>query len=65
MKAPNDLVAQDHISEAMGGKPTHGLGVMTIRDGDLDRSVKDDVRFLRESEWIKKEATITGWVYDT
>lgn len=32
--------------------------------GDLDKSVRDDVRYLKEHPLITNETTITGWVYD-
>nr|WAB55654.1 carbonic anhydrase [Pestalotiopsis microspora] len=31
---------------------------------DLDEAVKDDVEFLRATETIPKDVTISGWVYD-
>lgn len=32
---------------------------------DVDQTVKDDVKLLREHPLLLKEATITGWVYET
>lgn len=31
---------------------------------DLDRSVKDDVAFLKNHPLVLKEGNITGWVYE-
>jgi len=31
---------------------------------DVEQSVKDDVKFLRESYFLAKGTKITGWVYD-
>ena len=32
---------------------------------DLEKSVKDDVDFLKTHELIKKDIMISGWIYDT
>jgi carbonic anhydrase len=32
--------------------------------GDLEGSVKDDVKFLKENPLVLPESTVSGWVYE-
>lgn len=63
-KAPGEEAAREEIKEALGGKMVDWLSVMPLKK-DLKESVRDDVRYLKDSPYIKDEAVITGWVYDT
>ncbi|KAF5309003.1 hypothetical protein D9758_019084 [Tetrapyrgos nigripes] len=31
---------------------------------DLEQSVKDDIKFLKENPLVLKETVVTGWIYD-
>ena len=63
-KAPGEEAARKEIQAALGGKAVDWLSVMPLKS-DLGESVKDDVGYLRDSPYIKDNAVITGWVYDT
>ncbi|KAF8898464.1 carbonic anhydrase [Infundibulicybe gibba] len=39
-------------------------GIDFLEFGDLEASVKDDVKFLEDNDLVLKETKITGWIYD-
>jgi carbonic anhydrase len=39
-------------------------GMLTFQNEDLEESVRDDIRFLKESPLIPDDASIRGFVYD-
>lgn len=61
-----------------GNEDAHGLVKMNLGGGaakeiegldflpfpDLDQAVKDDLQFLKGTETIPKDVTISGWVYE-
>lgn len=61
---PREENARKEIRESLGGKNVDWLAVMPLKE-DINESVRDDVRFLRDSPYIKDGAEISGWVYDT
>lgn len=63
-KAPTEEAARTEVKASMGGTPVDWLSFMLVKK-DPTPNVKDDVRYLRDSPYIKKEAVISGWVYDT
>jgi carbonic anhydrase len=63
-KAPSEDAARTEVRASLGGRSVDWMSFMLLKK-DLKDSVKDDVQFLRESPYIKKEAAISGWVYDT
>lgn len=63
-KAPSEDAARAEVRASLGGRSVDWMSFMLLKK-DLKDSVRDDVRFLRESPYIKKGATISGWVYDT
>lgn len=63
-KAPSEDAAKAEVRESLGGRSVDWMSFMLVKD-DLKGSVKDDVQFLKDSPFIKKEAVISGWIYDT
>ncbi|THH16449.1 hypothetical protein EW146_g4201 [Bondarzewia mesenterica] len=62
MRAPNDDKAHEHIDEALlkcngvSDLSTRHIPIQVIADGDLERSVREDVQFLRTSPYIRNDA---------
>ncbi|KAK7204481.1 carbonic anhydrase [Myxozyma melibiosi] len=48
------------VKERFGNEEYHEF----LSFPDLEKSVKDDVEFLRESKVIKSEIPISGWIYE-
>ncbi|KZP06319.1 carbonic anhydrase [Athelia psychrophila] len=70
MRAPTDEEAHTHIEQSLqkanGVKlSTRHLPIQVIQQGDLNRSVCEDVQFLHSSPYIRNDAVLTGWIYDT
>lgn len=63
-KAPNEDAARLEVRESLGGTSVDWMSFMLLKS-DMKDSVRDDVRFLKESPYIKKGAVISGWIYDT
>lgn len=63
-KAPSEDMVRKEIRASLGGVGVDHIAFMPIT-GKLEDSVKDDVDYLRKSPYVKKDAEISGWVYDT
>ncbi len=63
-KAPGLEALLEMVRTGLGGVSVDHVAFMPILRG-LETSVKDDVEFLRLSPYIKKDAVISGWIYDT
>lgn len=63
-KASSEDKVREEVREGLGGLSVQHVCFMPITEG-AEKSVKDDMEFLRRSPYVKKEAVITGWVYDT
>lgn len=63
-KAPSEDMVRKEVKASLGGTSVDHIAFMPITNG-FENSVKDDVDYLRKSPYIKKDAEITGWVYDT
>ena len=48
----------------LGGLSVAHINFMPITQG-LEKSVQDDVEYLKKSPYVKKDATISAWIYDT
>ena len=59
-----DAVYKEVKAGLGGGVTVEWIPFMPILEG-FEKSVKEDVELLRRSPVVKKEAIITGWVYDT
>lgn len=55
--------AYQEMRDSLGISVDH-IPLMPITNG-LEASVKDDVDFLKRSPYVKNDAIITGWIYDT
>jgi len=51
--------------------PEHATEIAQVIDqtnflefNDLEQSVKDDVKFLKENPLVLKDTVVTGWIYD-
>ncbi|KAK7472452.1 hypothetical protein VKT23_000567 [Stygiomarasmius scandens] len=51
--------------------PEHATEIAQVIDqtnflefSDLEQSVKDDVKFLKENPLVLKDTVVTGWIYD-
>ncbi|KAF7974017.1 hypothetical protein HWV62_13527 [Athelia sp. TMB] len=69
-RAPTDDEAHTHIEQSLQKAngthlSTRHLPIQVIPGGDVARSVREDVQFLRSSPYIRDDVTVTGWVYDT
>lgn len=66
MRASTDDEAHTHIQEALqkcngdANISTRHLPIQVIPGGDLNRSIREDIQFLRTSPYIRKDAMITG-----
>ena len=63
-KAPSEDMVRKEVRASLGGLAVGHFAFMPITEG-LEQSVKDDVEFLRQNPYIRKDAEITGWIYET
>jgi len=63
-KAKSEDMVRTEVRASLGGLSVDHIPFMPIT-GRLEASVKDDVEYLQKCPYVKKEAKITGWVYDT
>jgi len=64
-KAPSEDVVRELVRKSCGLSVGH-VNFMPIGwIGGVEGSVRDDVEFLRMNPYVRKGATISGWVYDT
>jgi carbonic anhydrase len=61
---PREESARKEIKQSLGGKSVDWLAVMPLKE-DIKESVRDDVEYLRDSPYMRKESKVSGWVYDT
>jgi carbonic anhydrase len=62
-KAPTEDAVRKEVGVSCGLSVEH-INFMPF-GSYLEQSVKDDVLFLRNCPYLRKEVVITGWVYDT
>lgn len=63
----SDELLRSKVIDAHPGDTKVSEAVNDLQFGpfpDLDRSVKDDVAFLKNHPLVLKEGNITGWVYE-
>ncbi|ORY31971.1 carbonic anhydrase [Naematelia encephala] len=63
-KAPSEGIVRDEVRASLGGLSVEHINFMPITQG-FEKSVGDDVEFLRKCPYIKDGAKISGWLYDT
>ncbi|KZV72953.1 carbonic anhydrase [Peniophora sp. CONT] len=63
-KADSEDKVREEVREGLGGLSVAHINFMPITQG-LEKSVQDDVEYLKKSPYVKKDAVITGWIYDT
>lgn len=63
MKADSEDKVKEEVREGLGLSVEH-ISFMPITKG-LEQSVRDDVEYLRQSPYVKREAALSGWIYDT
>ena len=57
----NNDVLHEKLRKDLGTSDGDSIDFLTF--SELDKSVKDDVEFLRSSSLIIKEAKLVGWIY--
>jgi carbonic anhydrase len=63
-KAKSEDVAKTEMKESLGGLSVDHIPIMPILVGPK-KSVEDDLAFLRGCPYVRKDARISGWVYET
>jgi carbonic anhydrase len=63
-KAKSEDVAKTEMKESLGGLSVDHIPIMPILVGPK-KSVEDDLAFLRVCPYVRKDARISGWVYET
>ncbi|KZP01832.1 carbonic anhydrase [Calocera viscosa TUFC12733] len=58
------LTFHDEDIRAKLGNTPEAQGIAFLPFGDLEQSVKDDVKYLKEHPLVLKESKISGWIYE-
>lgn len=63
-QAPNEGTVKAEVRTSLGGLSVDHIPFMPITEG-YEKSIKDDLEYLKKSPYIKQGALISGWLYDT
>ena len=63
-RASGEDAVRAEVREGLGGLSAENICFMPITKGP-EESVRADVNWLRRSPFVKRDAKITGWVYET
>jgi len=63
-KATSEDMVREEVKMSLGGLSVDHVCFMPITGGE-EKSVKEDLEFLRRCPYLREDMRVSGWVYDT